>query len=313
MRIIVFISCLGLGLGFSLIPACSAERPHRQRPTARQHNIIQSDGVVQYNEAKTPPIADNKFTAEIVGQYRVLTANGVAIHLTGRFPNQNNPNAISPQDYTLRVPARPSLSGSTSPMRGIFGIALNGVPFDPGADEWYLGKRGGKWQYEPLSGAIPLGLDQARAHVQPTGAYHYHGIPRLFLQRLGASVASNRHSPLIGWAADGFPIYYLYGYKDGDDKSSGIQQQRSSYRLRSGRRPSGGDNPGGVYDGTFTADYEYVAGSGTLDECNGRITVSPEATKPRYAYFLTEEWPVIPRCYKGSPSADFQKDSSPRR
>ena len=84
-----------------------------------------------------------------------------------------------------------------------FGLCINGVPFDPSAAEWYLGQRGSKWQYEPLAGAILLGVDANNAHVQPTGAYHYHGLPTALLDAL--RVGPSRHSALVGWAADGFP------------------------------------------------------------------------------------------------------------
>ena len=71
--------------------------------------------------------------------------------------------------------------------------------------------------------------------------------------------------------------------------------------MMKGERPSVPDGPGGKYDGAFTADYEYVAGSGTLDECNGRFTKTPEFPKGTYAYFLSEKWPVIYRSYRGTP------------
>ena len=82
---------------------------------------------------------------------------------------------------------------------------------------------------------------------------------------------------------------------------------QSSYRVRSGSRPSGGGNPGGRYDGTFVQDYEYVEGLGDLDECNGALTVSAEFPNGTYAYFLTEGFPVVPRCLTGTPDASFQK------
>lgn len=74
----------------------------------------------------------------------------------------------------------------------------------------------------------------------------------------------------------------------------------------------GGNEPGGYYDGTFLADYEYIEGAGTLDECNGRMTVSPEFPDGTYAYFLTSDFPNIPRCFKGTPSQDFAKGGSRR-
>ncbi|BFM18589.1 hypothetical protein R50073_47720 [Maricurvus nonylphenolicus] len=269
----------------------------------RNHTTIQSDGNPDLQAARQAPITDSQ--VDIVEQepWRVLTSNGIAEHNTGRFPNRGNPNAIRKQQYQYRVPLQPKQSAQTTTLRGhSFGLAVNGVPFDPGAAEWYRGQRG-QWQYEALSGAVPLGIDNNHAHVQPNGAYHYHGLPTGLMDKLNVTPA--QHSALIGWAADGFPIYALYGYSDGSDTNSGIGQQTSSYRLKTGKRPSAGNNPGGHYDGTFIADYEYVEGQGSLDECNGRVTKTPEFPEGTYAYFLTEAWPVIPRCYKGTPSRDF--------
>ena len=52
-------------------------------------------------------------------------------------------------------------------VRQPFGIALNGVLFDPGTAEFFQRDRSSKWNYEALSGAVRLGLDQNHAHVQP--------------------------------------------------------------------------------------------------------------------------------------------------
>ena len=73
-------------------------------------------------------------------------------HYVGVFPNVGNPNIISAQNYVFRVPAKPLLTGRIILLSGAqsFGVGINGVPFDPGADEWYLGNRGGGWQYETL-------------------------------------------------------------------------------------------------------------------------------------------------------------------
>ena len=113
------------------------------------------------------------------------------------------------------------------------------------------------------------------------------------------------HSPLIGWAADGYPVYVLTG-----DLGNGMQEVNSSYRLKSGNRP-GGSQPDGTYDGTFVEDYEYVDGLGDLDECNGARTTSREFPQGTYAYFLTEEFPFVPRCWTGTPDDSFSE--RPRR
>ena len=55
--------------------------------------------------------------------------------------------------------------------------------------------------------------------------------------------------------------------------------------------------------GTFLQDYEYVAGSGDLDECNGRTGVTPEFPKGIYHYVVTDTWPYVHRCVKGTVTA----------
>ncbi|MEM7122944.1 MAG: YHYH protein [Pseudomonadota bacterium] len=274
--------------------------------------MTQSDGVLNVNPADVLLPYPNDVTIMVEGAKRVITANGIPEHPVGPFPTRGNPNAIEPQAYRYEVPAEPALAiGITSAGLHNFGIAVNGVPFDPHAAEWYLGERGSRWQYAVLSGAISLGLDANYAHVQPNGAYHYHLWPTELLFDLGAT--ANSHSPLIGWAADGFPIYALYGYVDPMDPGSGIVQLTSSYRLRPGNRPTGSGQPGGTYDGTFLADYAHVEGAGDLDECNGRTGVTPEFPDGTYAYFLSANWPVVPRCYRGAPDPSFVHERGPGR
>jgi hypothetical protein len=236
------------------------------------------------------------------GERLSVRANAIPDHLVGRFPNRGNPHSIAPQSFEYSVPANPAVADEITPV-GLapFGFALNGVFFDPGAAEFWLGDRARGWQYEALGGAVPLGLDENFAHVQPTGTYHYHGIPALLLKRLGAR--EEAHSPQIGWAADGFPLYARTGFADPQDAGSEVRVLRSSWRLRGGERPDPPEGPGGPHDGAFLRDYEFVHGSGDLDECNGRFTVTPEFPEGTYAYFLTDEWPVVPRSFRGTPSS----------
>lgn len=277
-------------------------RDANRRGPGRTHTATQS-GTLNLYPANTAPIAQSRVSIDEQAGYRVIQANGISQHKTGTFPNSGNPNGIAEQKHEYRVPLNPKIAGKVTQSRlGEFGIAINGVVFDPGAAETFKTAR--DWQYEALSGAIPLGLDANHAHVQRTGKYHYHGTPTGLLQKLG--VSPSKHSPLIGWAADGFPIYALYGYNNGKTAQGGIRKETSSYRVKSGQRP-GGSQPTGNYDGTFIKDYEYIAGSGTLDECNGRMAVTPDYPQGTYAYFLTDTFPSVPRCFKGTPSQDFTR------
>ena len=251
--------------------------------------------------------------------YRTITSNGIPDHATGAFPNRNNPNTIAPQQYRFRVPLEPKAGDRPTPMRGsLFGVALNGVVFDPGTAEFWNNDRRAGWNYEALGGGMNLGLDANRAHVQPSGAYHYHGIPAGLVEQLvkGAPGAARQQQGgkrmlLIGYAADGFPIYGPSAYADANDPSSPLKVMKSSYRLKSGTRQGGAEGPGGKYDGAFTADFEYVPGAGDLDECNGRTGVTPEYPAGTYYYVLTEQFPFIPRLFRGTPDESFRKTEGP--
>jgi hypothetical protein len=52
--------------------------------------------------------------------------------------------------------------------------------------------------------------------------------------------------------------------------------------------------------GAFTQDFEYIPGYGDLDECNGRIGVTPEFPDGIYYYMVTDEFPYFSRCLKGN-------------
>ncbi|MBA2116531.1 YHYH protein [Bremerella alba] len=274
-------------------------------PRMRQHLVNQARAL-RLIPANSQPPGDNQVSIEVVGDQRIIRANGIPDHQTGSFPNRGNPNGITQQQYVFKLPANPKPADRITPLpMQDFGIGVNGVPFDPGAAEWYQGNPRGGWQYEALSGAVPLGMDANHAHVQPTGAYHYHGLPSDLLKSL--NVQRGKHSPIIGWAADGFPIYALYGFQDANNPESEIVELETSYRLKEGKRPSADNQPGGKYDGTFIQDYEFVEGLGDLDECNGRFAVTPDYPDGTYAYYLTNHWPVIPRNFRGTPSEDFRR------
>jgi len=246
------------------------------------------------------------------GTTRTITANGIVDHDVGAFPNDGNPNTISAQTYTYSVPVTPSGAGEAR--QGVFGILFSGSVLDPGTAETW--NDDATWRYEALRYATAtayfganggtdetfhpdgLGVDCNLAHVQPTGAYHYHGLPTSLVPDAPAVTQ-------VGWAADGYPVVVLYGHDDPDNTSSAVRALTSSYRVKSGQRPA--NSPGGAYDGTFGADWEYAAGTGDLDDCNGRVdtvTIDGVPTKT-YAYFLTDTFPYIPRCYKAAPDASF--------
>ncbi len=256
------------------------------------------------NAAATIPGANangNQVSITTQGDYRIVTSNGIPNHTIGAFPNAHNPNSVAPQQHYFRIPLHPQVNVEPTPFGlGRFGVALNGVPFESAGAEYWNGNPASGWQYEVMGGKIDLGLDSSNAHVQPSGSYHYHGLPAGLLAKLGAT--GTPKMILLGYAADGFPIYNQYGHADPKDAKSPLVKLKPSFALKKGTRPG---NPGGLYDGTFTQDYEYVAKSGALDECNGRFEVTPEYPEGIYHYTLSETFPYMARNFRGTPDATF--------
>jgi len=217
---------------------------------------------------------------------RIMVTNSLPNHKIGDFPNPGNPNTVSAQNRTYTFPVDPKYTGKASWVRQT-GVALNGVKFEPGTGEVVQCDTGESYRVEAFQDLINLGLDFNHAHVQPTGAYHYHGAPTSLIEK-------NTEEDLvhIGFAQDGFPIYF-----------SKKETYKSSYKALAGERE--GDNctyrthktidvfVKGHHDGTFLSDFEYVEGHGDLDECNG-ITVNG-----KYMYIVTNTFPYVSRCLMG--------------
>ena len=236
---------------------------------------------------------------------RSLTTNGLPDHAVGTFPNPGNPNTIAARSTSVSGTLTPTVTSAATAQSGPgvpMGYVLNGIKLDPGTagtcddsgTNCDPGRTVGAWNLEGIGGAFNFGTDANNAHVQPDGTYHYHGIPEGFVTKLNKGQAMT----LIGWAADGFPIYARYGYGVATDAASALKVLKSSYRLKAvpdAKRPSTTLLP----MGTFTQDYEYVAGLGDLDECNGRSGVTPEFPKGVYHYVATDTFPYLQRCVKG--------------
>ncbi len=289
----MIVLAITIGLGYAAQSDAQGRPPLRVHTTTEVQNLKLVAANTRYKGGAV--------TIDETARKIKVSSNGVPSHLVGRFPNRGNPHEISGQSFTFSVPAQPKFSGQTTELtnRLYFGVALNGVPFDPGAAEFWNGNPRSGWTYEAMGGAVALGLDANYAHVQPNGSYHYHGLPTGLLADIGWR--SDAASPLIGYAADGFPIYAITAVINGR-----VVEMDSSYQLKPGQRP-GGAAPDGSYDGAFVQDYEYAAGSGDLDECNGALVRTAGYPDGIYAYFLTEDFPVIPRCLKGTTDRSFAK------
>ena len=97
------------------------------------------------------------------------------------------------------------------------------------------------------------------------------------LKRLaGIEVASQDHSPIIGWAYDGNPIYGPYGYST--NSGGVVTQMKSGYRRYGFSIDSGRPSLDIFPNGFFIEDFKYFAvdDPAVLDENNGRFCVTPE-------------------------------------
>ena len=120
-------------------------------------------------------------------------------------------------------------------------------------------------------------------YVLTTNGETFYGIADLEKSG-GVEVTGGFHSPILGWAYDGNPIYGPNGYTD---RSGGVVKQlKSGYNLSVNltNRP-----PVGIFpEGFFVEDYQFT-NEGDLDIHNGRFCVTPDFPNGTYAYFTTLE------------------------
>jgi hypothetical protein len=118
-------------------------------------------------------------------------------------------------------------------------------------------------------------------------------------------VTGIQHSPIIGFAFDGNPIYGSLGYSDPMDATSHLEFMTSGYIVRDDKRQDGSDR-----NGDYEEDWVWQNGVGSLDEYNGRYCVTPEYPTGTYAYFascekeapLTATYPyLLAKQYYGQP------------
>jgi hypothetical protein len=231
-------------------------------------------------------------------------ATGVPSHDVGPFTG--NPAAPSDRNRTVRIPRNPVVNNGAKTNVGLgpVGVMVNGVAFfDPRDAQTYNNQNvwhqnANKWEASSFDnpGKGHPAPDMQSQATPKTGNYHYHQAPLALMNQLDPGNTGQHHSPLLGFAFDGFPVYGSYGYASADG-AGGIVRETSSYQLRSITQrttlPGGASAPSAGPDvsasfplGSYVEDYAYVAGSGTLDQYNGRFTVTPEYPLGTYAYFV---------------------------
>ena len=280
-----------------------------------------------YIQGNSTPIEDgvlaNVQSVDYSEEWVYITATGIPAYITGPFLD-GNPSLAQNQNAIYKLPLTPieNTGTPTATNAGNIGIFINGVSlFDyrdgvawnndtmnlcggpPGGNPPCPGGPNGNQDWN--RDAIPAemgGFDCNKAHPA-MGNYHHHQNPSAF--NLDLIIVSNicetypadglyvidteSHSPLIGFAFDGFPIYGAYGFSN-TDGTGGIVKMNSSYELSGATtRLNGPDVNNTYFEGYFREDYNYVSHTEDfyLDEHNGRFAITPEYPEGIYAYYAT--------------------------
>jgi len=283
-----------------------------------------------YVSGNPTPINDNTAANIQSVQYSTnwvyVSTNGIPAYITGPFLD-GNPSLATAQNAIFKFPLVPVQNiGTPTPTNGgNIGVFINGVALFDYRDgvSWNnitQAEAGGPIMGPPGQGvwnrdAVPaerLGFDCSKGHPA-MGNYHHHQNPSAFnLDLVVLStvcdiyaadalyvINSNEHSPLVGYAYDGFPIYGAYGFANADG-TGGVVRIKSGYQLRNmitrtqyanGTTVTAGPDVSATYPlGRYREDYEFIAHPGMedyLDEHNGRFCVTPEYPNGTYAYFCT--------------------------
>ncbi len=169
---------------------------------------VTSDGLIYFAEKPVVPGSvawkDGGLKVSASRSSRKLSGQGVPDHKTGTYPMprdseaysfDRNPNGISEYKLSYVLPLKPKMAAKPSclPM-GTIGVALTGGVFFNALD---ADRR------DAVANEV---FDACEAHPQARGVYHYHHASPCFPQG-----EANEHSPLAGYALDGFGIYGLRG------------------------------------------------------------------------------------------------------
>jgi hypothetical protein len=297
-----------------------------------QNNSITGTYYVNGNSTALPNnILVNCQKIEYSTNWVYMSTKGIPAYPTGPFLD-GNPSLASNQNAIFKLSLNPTQNtGTPSPTTGgnigqfINGVALfdyrDGVAWNTAANALCGGPGnppcpggpGGSmpWNRDAIV-AEKAGFDCSKGHPA-MGNYHHHQNPSAFkldLQVISTicnlydadglyAINTSQHSPLIGFAADGFPIYGAYAYTN-TDGTGAITRMKSSYQLRNISVRTHWANNTDVADGPpvsatyplgyFREDYEFIAHPGDptyLDEHNGRVCKTPEYPNGIYCYFAT--------------------------
>jgi YHYH protein len=277
-----------------------------------------SGNCADYASSFSSSVQDIQRALAFKGTVLINTTATTCTIMSNAIPNHdfNNIGArfatnVAMNNRSFTITRSPTIANTATPIsQGSYNaVMLNGVvldilsagcyrPSSPAADEdgnVAVGCSAATepWLLDPLSTYSRFSTDEHNAHTQPDGTYHYHGNPMAMFDDNPGPLGS----PVIGFAADGFPIYGTYFL---DNATGQVRKAKSGYTLKQGSRPSSAVDPGGEYNGLYVADYEFT-NAGDLDRCNG-MTVNGQ-----YGYYVTDSYPWVIKCFSGTPNASFRK------
>lgn len=282
-----------------------------------------------------------------------IRTTGLASHMMGPWyldaaKTQNFPNFPSNTAVIYRIPRTPVIPGTkTSTGLGATGRMVNGVSMFDSRDAFSYSTANAT-DATPTNGITGDGIwnrdgyhnegvtfDPALAH-QAGNNYHYHAQPIGLRFQLGdhvdynattnryteSAAAVTKHSPVLGWAADGLPIYGPYGYATATNPYSGVRRMVCGFVPRNGSNSTTNLSSTGrttlpawaarvqnrsatlatnqygpavttTYAlGHFIEDFDYLGDLGftlgthfDLNEQNVRFCVTPEYPAGTWAYF----------------------------
>ena len=287
------------------------------------------------------------------------STNWVYVHSTGlgsqiMGPWQNGwfPNLPTDQHYIFAIPRHPKVQLAREFNHlGEIGMFVDGVRMFDAGDAFSYSHENGRdadpragigrgdhiWNRDALVNEART-FDASFGHQQNRGTYHYHVEPIALRYALGDHVdfdpatktyhesrrEPTKHSPIIGWMQDGYPLYGPYGYSNPTNPASGLRRMVSGFVLRNGENGADnlaqtgrrtlpaweareqnrsaalqdyetGPNVSEIYPlGQYYEDYAYLGDCGKivgndfdLDELNGRWCATPDFPQGTFAYFTT--------------------------
>jgi hypothetical protein len=281
-----------------------------------------------------------------------IRSTGLGSHVMGPWLNGRFPNLPTDQHFIFAMSRHPvAQTAQGFNHLGEIGLFVDGVRMFDANDAFSYSNQNGR-DADPRAG-IGQGdriwnrdafvnegktFDAALGHQQQFGTYHYHAEPLALRYLLGDHVdfdpatktyhespgAPAKHSPILGWMHDGYPVYGPYGFSNATNSASGVRRMVSGFTIRNGADSADdlaqtgrrtlpawearehnrsavlqsfetGPDVSGIYPpGHYIEDYAYLGDLGKvlgkdfdLDELNGRWCVTPEFPNGTYAYFTT--------------------------